>query len=192
MFALIVDDFAIQYVGNAHLDHLCQAHRKHYKVSKELDGTCFASMTLKWKDSPIQAEHSCCLSMPGYICNISTKYKHPIPTKLQLSPQKHCEIVYGQTTQLTHDEPYSPPFSTEGVKIIKGIIGTLLYYVRAVNNKLLATISTLSSQQATTTKATAKAINQLPDYLATYPDDGTTYRTTNMILCAHADAGFHN
>jgi hypothetical protein len=29
MFALIVDKFAIQYVGNAHLDHLCQALKKH-------------------------------------------------------------------------------------------------------------------------------------------------------------------
>jgi hypothetical protein len=35
-------------------------------------------------------------------------------------------------------------------------------------------------------------MNQLLDYLATYPDDGTTYRASDMILCAHANAGFHN
>ncbi len=54
------------------------------------------------------------------------------------------------------------------------IIGALLYYAHAVDNKLLATLSTLSSQQVTT-KATNNAINQLLDYLATYPVDGTTY-----------------
>ncbi len=115
-----------------------------------------------------------------------------MPTKRQLSPHKHCEIIFGQTTQLTHIDPYSPPLSTEGVKRVQGIIGALLYYARAVNNKLLATLSTLSSQQSTATEATNVAMNQLLDYLATYPDDGTAYRARNMILCAYANAGFHN
>jgi hypothetical protein len=47
MFALIVDNFAIQYLGNAHLNHLCQALKQHYKVSEEINGTRFAGMTLK-------------------------------------------------------------------------------------------------------------------------------------------------
>jgi hypothetical protein len=76
--------------------------------------------------------------MPGYICNVHTKYKHPMPSKHQLSPHKHCKIVYDLITQLTHNEPYNPLLSTEGVNRIQGIIGTLLYYARAVNTKLLA------------------------------------------------------
>jgi hypothetical protein len=115
-----------------------------------------------------------------------------MPTKRQLSPHKHRKNVYGQITQIAHNEPYSPPLSNEGVKRIQGITGALLYYARAVDNKLLATLSTLSSQQATATEATTEAVSQLLDYLATYPDDGTTYRSRDMILCAHADAGFHN
>jgi hypothetical protein len=57
MFALIVDNFVIEYLGNAHLDHLHQALRKQYEVSKELNGTRFTSMALKWNYSPIHAEH---------------------------------------------------------------------------------------------------------------------------------------
>jgi hypothetical protein len=89
-------------------------------------------------------------------------------------------------------EPYSPPLYTEGVKRIQGIIRTLLYYTCTVGNKLLATLSTLSSQQATANEATNNAINQLLDYLATYPDNGTSYHASNMILCAHTNAGFCN
>jgi hypothetical protein len=192
MFALIVDNFAIQYVGDAHLDHLCQALKKHYKVSEEIDGTCFAGMMLKWKYSPIHAKCSCRLSMPGYIRNVCTRYKHLMPTKRQLSPHKHCEIIFGQTTQLTYVDPYSPRLSTEGVKKIQDIIGALLYFACAVDNKLLATLSTLSSQQATATEATNVAMNQLLNYLTTYPDDGTTYCASNMILCAHTNASFNN
>jgi hypothetical protein len=114
------------------------------------------------------------------------------PTKCQLSPHKHHKIIFGQTTQLTHVNPYSPPLSTEGDKRVQGIIGALLYYPRTVDNKLLATLSTLSSQQATATEATNVAMNQLLDYLATYPDNGTTYRASDVILCAHSNAGFHN
>jgi hypothetical protein len=105
MFALIVEDFAIQYVGDAHLDHLCQALKKHYEVSEEIDSTRFAGMTLKWNYSPIHAKCLCRLSMPGYIHNVCTRYKHLMPTKRQLSPHKHCEIIFGQTTQLTHVDP---------------------------------------------------------------------------------------
>jgi hypothetical protein len=186
VFALIDDNFAIQYVGDAHLDHLCQAISKHYKVSEEIDGSRLAGMTLKWNYSQNHTKRSCFLSIPGYICNVSTKYKHPMPTKCQLSPH------FGQATLLTHDEPYSPPLSTERVKRVQGIISALLDYPRAVNNKLLATLSTLSSQQATATKATNNAISQLLDYLATNPTNGTTYRTSNMILCAHADCSFYS
>ena len=32
----------------------------------------------------------------------------------------------------------------------------------------------------------------LLDYLATYPNDGITYRTSDMVLCGHSDAGFNN
>jgi hypothetical protein len=35
-------------------------------------------------------------------------------------------------------------------------------------------------------------MNQLLDYLTTYSDNSTTYRASNMILCAHANADFNN
>ena len=28
--------------------------------------------------------------------------------------------------------------------------------------------------------------------MATYPDDGIVYRSSDTVLAAHADAGFHN
>ena len=71
-------------------------------------------------------------------------------------------------------------------------MGACLFYGRAVDNKLLVAINTISSQQAHATEDTNKAITTLLDYLATYPDDGILYRASDMILAAHSDAGFHN
>jgi hypothetical protein len=76
MFALIVDNLAIQYIGNAYLDHLCQALKKHYEVSEEIDGTRFAGMPLKWNYSPIHAKPSCCLSIPGNIFNVGNHIEY--------------------------------------------------------------------------------------------------------------------
>ena len=51
-------------------------------------------------------------------------------------------------------------------------MGALLYVGRAVNNKLLVALSAIVSQQAAATEDTAAAIEQLLDYVATYPNDG--------------------
>ena len=71
-------------------------------------------------------------------------------------------------------------------------MGALLYYARAVDNKLLVALSTIGGQQATASEKTKEAINQLLDYCTTYPNDGIVYRSSDMILCNHSDSGFHN
>jgi hypothetical protein len=35
-------------------------------------------------------------------------------------------------------------------------------------------------------------VDLILDYVAPYLNDGIVYRASNMILCAHADAGFLN
>ena len=67
-----------------------------------------------------------------------------------------------------------------------------IYYARSVENKLLVLLSTIGSQKAAAMKRTNEAINQILDYCATYPANGILYRSSNMVLCAHSDAGFHN
>ena len=71
-------------------------------------------------------------------------------------------------------------------------MGALLYYARAVDNKLLVALSTIGGQQAAVTEKTNEAINQLLNYCATYSNNGIVYRSIDMILCAHSDAGLHN
>ena len=53
-------------------------------------------------------------------------------------------------------------------------------------------MSAIGAQQASATEETAEAIEQLMDYVATYPDDGILFRKSDMILAAHAEAGFLN
>ena len=50
----------------------------------------------------------------------------------------------------------------------------------------------LGQQQASATEATNNAITQLLDYVATYPSDGISYRSSGMVLSAHSDAAYPN
>ena len=71
-------------------------------------------------------------------------------------------------------------------------MGALLWISRAVNKKLSVALSAICSQQASSTEDINKAIHQLLDYCATYPDYGILYRSSDMILSGHSDAGFNN
>jgi len=151
-------------------------------------GDKFAGITIKWD----YANSRCRISMPGYIETLLIKFKHPRPSKPRLSPYKCLPISYGAKSQLTPEADASELLNEHHKRRIQEIVGSLLYYAQAVDNKLLVALSAIAARQAYATVATEQAVHLLLDYVATYPADGIVYRSSDMILCAHADAGFLN
>ena len=109
--------------------------------------------------------------MYGSILDIRKKYGHLPPKKPQYSPHKHRPIDYGSKQQIVQRTDTSPYLYDKGIKRIQGIVGELLYVGRAVNNKLLVAFSAIRSQKVAATEETADVIEQLLDYVATYPED---------------------
>ena len=130
--------------------------------------------------------------MEDYIAELRAKFNHPDPKKPQHSPHHHTPINYGAKVQYAKEVPASPPLDNAGTLRIQQPIGAVRYYSRAVDNKLLVALSELGQQQASPTEDTDINMLQLLDYLATYPDDGITYRASNMVLAGHADASYFN
>jgi hypothetical protein len=152
-------------------------------------GNRFAGINIKWDYT------ACCCHLsttPGYISTLLLKFKHPQPTKPWLAPFKCLPIAYGAKAQLIPVLDTSELLDTNRNRCIQEIVGALLYYLRVANNKLLVAISAISAHQAKATIATEQAVNLLLNYLATYPNDGIPYQSSNMVLCAHAAAGFLN
>ena len=108
--------------------------------------------------------------MDGYIQQLRQKYAHPYPNKPQLSPHAHRPIDNGENPQMATPEATRKPLETKGIKRVQGIVGSLKYVARAVNNKLLVDLSTINTLQATATANTNTAITQLLDYVTTYTD----------------------
>ena len=126
--------------------------------------------------------------MDDYIANLRIKWNNPDPKKRQLSPYKHTPIIYGDNIQYATKSPFSPSLHDKGIFRVQYIVSALLYYAHAVDNKLLVGINKLGQQQASVTKDTDADLLQLLDYVATYPNNGTIFRASGMVIVGHSDA----
>ena len=69
-------------------------------------------------------------------------------------------------------------------------MGTLLYYVRAVDPTMLTSLGSITAKQANSTEQTMQILKQLLDYAASHPDDIIAYKASEMVLAGHRDASY--
>jgi hypothetical protein len=119
--------------------------------------------------------------MPGYINKALMKYQHPKPVSPQHAPYKVALIRYGKLAQRVEDDT-AQPLSPKEIKHVQDIIGTLLYYARAVEPTLLATLSAIAECQSIVTRAVVDTCHQLLDYVATHPNAGIQYKAWDMVI----------
>ena len=188
-FFLVVDDFGVKYIGKEHADHLIQCLRTHFQeVDIDWDGQRFCGVHLEWDYD----KRTCSLSMSGYVTNALHQFQHPKPNKAQDSPYPANAKQYGIKVQLTDPIDTTARLPKHEIKRIQQIIGTFLFYGRAVDPTLLSALSELSSAQATATEATKRACNQFLDYCATHPTSTLRYHASDMVLKLHSDSSYLN
>jgi hypothetical protein len=68
-FTLVVEDFAVKYVGKQHAEHLRNALLRTYEPTTDWTATVYSGMTLKWD----YENRTCDISMPGYVSNVLSK-----------------------------------------------------------------------------------------------------------------------
>jgi hypothetical protein len=113
-----------------------------------------------------------------------------MPTKPQHCPYTPAPKQYGAKAQAPLPVDISPKLSDGEIKEIQRIVGSILYYARAVDiTVLMALISIASKQTRGTINMMAKA-KQLLDYLATHPDVTIWFRASDMILNIHSDTSY--
>jgi hypothetical protein len=182
-FSLVVDYFTVKYVGKQHADHLRNALLKTYELTTDWAGTVYSGMTLTWD----YTNRTCCISMPGYVSSVLSKFQHDSPKHPQHTPSRYVTPVYGAKTQYaTKDE--TPSLTAKQCITIQKITGSVLYYARAVDPTVLMPLNDIATEQTEATEKTQAATNQLLDYLATHPDAIIRYHASDMILHIHSDA----
>jgi hypothetical protein len=127
--------------------------------------------------------------MPGYVSNILSKFQHDAPKHPQRNPSRYVTPVYGAKTQYaTRDE--TPPLTDQQCLTMQKVIGSVLYYARAVDPTVLMPLNDIATEQTKATEKTQAATNQLLDYLSTHSDAAIRYHASDMILHIHSDASY--
>ena len=184
-FTLVVDDFGIKSDALTHTNHLKRTLEKYYEVTVDWKGSLYVGIQLEWNyDKGFVDTH-----MPGYIPKALIKFQHPHPKQAQHAPATAVPIVYGAKIQEAPKDT-SPPLAPAQIKRIQDIVGTLVYYARAVDPTLSATLSSIASRQTKGTQKLEEEVKQLLDYCATHPNSGVRYVASDMILNAHSDASY--
>ena len=180
-FFIVVDDFVIEYVGKNHTHHLRGFLKEHYTVTEDWSG----KKKRHWPQLELPTANFLPLHKILYLQTPHLKFPSRSHQASTISPpprqnQLRCQILEFYWAFL-HPAPWQ---RRHQALPING--GGLLFYARALNNKLLVALREIGTQQAAATEQTNEAISQLLDYVATYPNDGILYRSSNMILADHS------
>jgi hypothetical protein len=140
-FSLIVDDFAVKYVGKQHAAHLRDALLCSYELTTDWEGKLYCGMTLKWD----YKNRTCDISMPGYVANVLRKFQHDTTHHPQYTPSRYGMPVYGAKTQYaTQDE--TPPLTANQCLNIQKVTGSVLYYARTVEPTVLMPLNDIATK----------------------------------------------
>jgi hypothetical protein len=163
-FTLVVDDFAVKYIGKQHAEHIRNALLRTYGLTIDWTATVYSGMTLKWDYD----KRTCDISMPGYVSNFQSKFQHDSPKHSQHTPSRYVTPVYGAKTQYTTVDK-TPPLTAQQCLTIQKVTGSVVYYAIVVDPTVLMSLNDIATEQTKATEKTQVATNQFLDYLATHP-----------------------
>jgi hypothetical protein len=186
VFALVVDDFGVKYTNKHDAERLMHTLQQQYSVSEDWTGARYCGLTIEWD----YLNRTVDISIPGYIERTLQRFQHPPPTRPQHSPHAWQKPTYGAAIQYAPTPDTTAALDAKDTKHVQEVLGTLLFYARAVDSTMLPAIGTLASQQAHGTKATLEALTQLLNYCATHPDAKVRFIASDMVLHVHSDASY--
>ena len=185
-FCLCVDDFGIKYYNQNDAEHLMTALRSAYEITVDMTGKNFCGLKLNWNYPQGFVD----ISMPDYVSKALIKLGHIPSTTPQHSPHRWVPITYGKKIQNAPVEDTSPLLPEMQIRHIQRIVGSFLYYARAIDNTIHPALNSLGSTQAQPTQQTNNDANMLMDYLNTHPNAKLRYHKSDMQLHIDSDAAY--
>ena len=98
-----------------------------------MEGKLYCGITLEWNYNKRWVD----ISMPGYLQRVLAKYKHEKPPKPQHLPYVIAPKKYGKDAHDPIPQDKSPIATAAKIKHVQGVIGSILYYARSVDQTFL-------------------------------------------------------
>jgi hypothetical protein len=113
-----------------------------------------------------------------------------LPGRMQACPYSPEPKKFGADAQTPLVVDSSPLLDEKSLKRVQKIVGSILYYARAVYMTVLMALSAIAVEQS---KAMAKTMGrciQLLDYLASNSEAKVRYYASDMVMNVHSDASY--
>jgi hypothetical protein len=184
LFTLVVNDFGVKYVRRQHADHLIASIKNTYKkLTEDWTGSLYCGITLDWDF----VGRTVNISMLGYIKKKLQEYNHLLLGRIQYCPYSPQPKKFGLDTQAPLLPDATPVLDAKRIKRIQQIVGSILYYARAVDMTVLMTLSSIAVEQMQATEKTMERCIQLLDYLASNSEAKVRFHASDMIMNLHLD-----
>jgi len=127
--------------------------------------------------------------MPGCIKKQLLKYEH-IMRQIQHCPYSQEPKRYSADAQSPLPKDILRNLNEKGIKQVQKIVGSILYYARAVDMPVLMALSTIASEQTQGTELTLEKAYQVLYFLVTHPNAVVRFRASDMVMNIHSDASY--
>ena len=138
-FTLVVDDFGIKYVGEENAKHLINALCNNYTIETDWTGSLYCGINLTWNYDKKYVD----IAMPNYVLKQLTKYNYT-PKRPQHCPYSPAPMKYGNAAQEVASLETTKELDEPGKKRIQKVVGSFLFYGRAVDLTMLAALSAIA------------------------------------------------
>ena len=174
-FTLVMDNFGVKYVNKTDVDHLIASLQLTFTLTEDWTGDLYCGITLKcdYENRTVN------ISMSGYIKKKLQEYGHIFPNRIQRCPYSPEPKQSG-----------SPKLDATGIKRVQKIVGSILYYARAVIMRVLMRLSSIAVEQTKATDQTLGQCMQLLDYLASNDITKVRFRASEMIMNIHSNTSY--
>ena len=118
-----------------------------------MEGEHFCGMTFTWNYDEGYVD----MAMPGYVEQALQRLQHKHPTKPQYSPHDFTSVIQmqkGARQYVHHDN--TPFVSAKDTTWVQSVVGSFLYYGRAIDGSILPALNEIGTQQANPTTTTIK------------------------------------
>ena len=115
IFALTFDDFGIKYFCEDDANHLINALKKFYDIPMDQDGINYCGLMFKWNYKEGYVD----VSMPGYVHRALARFNHTKPTRIQHSPHRWNERIYGRKVQFAAEDDKSSKLDAKGKNLCR-------------------------------------------------------------------------
>ena len=184
-FCVCVDDFAIKYQNQDDADHLLRALKQHYNITTDWTGEEYCGLSIKWNYKHQYVD----VSMPGYIDKVLLHHEKT-PLKPTFTPHSYNTPVYGKATQYAPPPDDTPPLPPDRKTRIQAVVGSLLYYARAIDGSLLPALNEISASQANPTVSTEQKLDHLLAFAKTHRNTSLRFHASDMCLHIDSDAAY--